>query len=111
MHNFIGTSQDRLNEPKHSCSQAETMSKLHTSRIAPSIWHTQTSKTEDDTKQQDKHILVGTLKKTRADSSAPSHLRHFNMSGELYSPMEEHRPEALLDMSDQDATLYEQDIT
>ena len=91
--------------------QAEAMTQLHISRIAPSIRHTQTIKTEDDTKQQNKHSQEGIFKYKLTDSNVPSHVRLFNMSDQLYSAMEEQRLEACLDMSDQNAPLYDKERT
>ena len=96
------------NFPAH---QAEAMAQLHTSRIIPNIRHTQTNKADDDTEQPERNTQEGILKNTLTKNNAPSHVRHFNMSDELYNAMEEQRLEACLDISDQDPTSYEKKRT
>ena len=92
-------------------NKAEAMAQLLPNRTVPSIGHAQTNEADHEAEQQQVSSQQGILKYKRTDENAPSHVRNFNMSDELYSAMEGQRLEACLDTSDQDSTSYDKERT
>ena len=97
------------NFPAH---QAEAMAQLHSSRIIPYIRHSQASNSSSETHvQSTEDNQVSNLKDTNNKTTAPSHVRHFNIPNEPLNSMEEQRLENYLSMPELDLTMYEDETT
>ena len=92
--------------------QAEAMVQLHRNSIVSNIRHSQASNSFSETPiSRNKDNQASILKDTNKETTASSHIRHFNILDALLDSMEDQRLENYLIMPELDLTMNEDETT